>query len=232
VPGAGNPQSLNRYTYVNNNPLAYTDPSGHWPSWGHAFRGFVVQYVNDVTFGFGGAVYQAINGLSIDQDPSEGFQEGRQYGRALSTAQSVANVVAGSGLAAAGASAGPLTAAIALLGAGPSGGGTVVAGAVVITAEGAMVVIGLSEAAYGLAMLAYIKGDPLQGTNDDQPNPHDLRKLTRKEVRRYDLEAAKDADGVHPSTDLYVDVNTGQIWYRAEQEAPWQWLDTVPDLMK
>ena len=29
VPGAGNPQSLNRYTYVNNNPLAYIDPSGH-----------------------------------------------------------------------------------------------------------------------------------------------------------------------------------------------------------
>ncbi|MEM3434466.1 MAG: RHS repeat-associated core domain-containing protein, partial [Candidatus Methanomethyliaceae archaeon] len=30
VPEAGNPQSLNRYAYVNNNPLRYTDPSGHW----------------------------------------------------------------------------------------------------------------------------------------------------------------------------------------------------------
>ena len=29
VPGAGNPQSLNRYTYVNNNPMSYTDPDGH-----------------------------------------------------------------------------------------------------------------------------------------------------------------------------------------------------------
>ncbi len=29
VPEPGNPQSLNRYTYVNNNPLRYTDPSGH-----------------------------------------------------------------------------------------------------------------------------------------------------------------------------------------------------------
>jgi hypothetical protein len=29
VPGAGNPQNLNRYTYVNNSPLNYTDPSGH-----------------------------------------------------------------------------------------------------------------------------------------------------------------------------------------------------------
>ena len=29
VPQPGNPQSLNRYTYVNNNPLKYVDPSGH-----------------------------------------------------------------------------------------------------------------------------------------------------------------------------------------------------------
>jgi len=29
VPGAGNPQAFNRYSYVNNNPLRYTDPSGH-----------------------------------------------------------------------------------------------------------------------------------------------------------------------------------------------------------
>jgi hypothetical protein len=29
VPGAGNPQALNRYSYVFNNPLKYTDPSGH-----------------------------------------------------------------------------------------------------------------------------------------------------------------------------------------------------------
>jgi RHS repeat-associated protein len=31
VPSAGDPQSLNRYSYVRNNPLMYTDPSGHWP---------------------------------------------------------------------------------------------------------------------------------------------------------------------------------------------------------
>ncbi len=29
VPGAGNPQALNRYAYVLNSPLKYTDPSGH-----------------------------------------------------------------------------------------------------------------------------------------------------------------------------------------------------------
>lgn len=30
VPSPGNPQSLNRYSYVLNNPLKYRDPSGHW----------------------------------------------------------------------------------------------------------------------------------------------------------------------------------------------------------
>ena len=30
IPNAYNPQELNRYSYVNNNPLRYTDPSGHF----------------------------------------------------------------------------------------------------------------------------------------------------------------------------------------------------------
>ncbi len=30
VPGAGNPQNLNRYSYTLNNPLRYTDPTGHY----------------------------------------------------------------------------------------------------------------------------------------------------------------------------------------------------------
>lgn len=29
VPGYANPQNLNRYSYVTNNPLRYTDPTGH-----------------------------------------------------------------------------------------------------------------------------------------------------------------------------------------------------------
>ncbi len=31
VPEPGNPQSLNRYSYVGNNPIRYSDPSGHAP---------------------------------------------------------------------------------------------------------------------------------------------------------------------------------------------------------
>ena len=33
VPAPGNPQALNRYSYVYNNPLKYVDPSGHSPDW-------------------------------------------------------------------------------------------------------------------------------------------------------------------------------------------------------
>ncbi|WP_026371044.1 RHS repeat-associated core domain-containing protein [Kallotenue papyrolyticum] len=30
APGPQNPQELNRYSYVNNNPIRHTDPTGHW----------------------------------------------------------------------------------------------------------------------------------------------------------------------------------------------------------
>ena len=41
VPEPGNPQSLNRYAYVNNNPLRFADPSGYDPldaAWQEEFR--------------------------------------------------------------------------------------------------------------------------------------------------------------------------------------------------
>ena len=48
VPGAGNPQSLNRYAYVNINPLAHVDSSGH--CWGAA-SGIRGVWSYDVTCG-------------------------------------------------------------------------------------------------------------------------------------------------------------------------------------
>ena len=43
VPGAGNPQALNRYSYVLNRPINYSDPSGHDPldeNWAKEFTAF------------------------------------------------------------------------------------------------------------------------------------------------------------------------------------------------
>jgi RHS repeat-associated protein len=37
VPDAGNPQNLNRYAYVRDNPLRYADPTGHWIDEGGGF---------------------------------------------------------------------------------------------------------------------------------------------------------------------------------------------------
>jgi len=33
VPNLYNPQDLNRYSYTRNNPVRYTDPTGHFPDW-------------------------------------------------------------------------------------------------------------------------------------------------------------------------------------------------------
>jgi len=56
VPEPGNPQALNRYSYVLNNPVKYTDPSGHWiqledasfsQDYGFQFGPFGVRYASD-----------------------------------------------------------------------------------------------------------------------------------------------------------------------------------------
>jgi len=44
VPDFSNPQSLNRYSYVYNDPLKYTDPSGHNPLLATAALGFAVGF--------------------------------------------------------------------------------------------------------------------------------------------------------------------------------------------
>jgi len=69
VPNPGNPQSLNRYTYVYNNPLRYQDPTGHfaWIPIGAA----------------GGAVGGAIYGYYLEV--SENLSQGKNLGQALTT---------------------------------------------------------------------------------------------------------------------------------------------------
>jgi RHS repeat-associated protein len=155
VPEPGNPQSLNRFAYCLNNPVRYVDPTGHWPDWYQPIRGAIVQYANDMTLGFAGEAYRLINSLSIDEDPSHGFQQGREYGRAVSKGVATAQTLLGLAAAGLGAAMGPPTVALTTAGALPSGGVLAVGGAVALTAEGVMVVAGTAQAAYGTAVLAY-----------------------------------------------------------------------------
>jgi len=63
VPNPSDPQDLNRYSYVNNNPVKYTDPTGHkkfWKKFWKAFVGaFVGALVTVLTFGAGAPLWLA-----------------------------------------------------------------------------------------------------------------------------------------------------------------------------
>jgi len=78
VPEPGNPQSLNRYSYVNNNPLRYNDPTGHCQADMYGPRGCLGPYPDDgggvwESAAAGGAEYTwAIMG-GLGGDPDENF---------------------------------------------------------------------------------------------------------------------------------------------------------------
>ena len=55
IPNVGSSQSLNRYAYVNGNPLKYTDPSGHWLESAIDIA-FIIYDIHDI----------ATNGLSLE----------------------------------------------------------------------------------------------------------------------------------------------------------------------
>jgi len=105
VPEPGNPQALNRYSYANNAPLRYVDPSGH--------DGIdALTYLFGVAYGWAHAnlaalgplvpqpAMQQFEALAVD---SNAFAAGRVIGGLAAAAQGVGEVGGGSGIAASGA---------------------------------------------------------------------------------------------------------------------------------
>jgi RHS repeat-associated protein len=85
VPNHMNPQSLNRYSYVLNNPLMYIDPSGH--------------FFDPISIIIGGAVIGAlVSGYQSDWDPAVMIQ-GAMIGAVAGTAGYAAGVALGPGAA-------------------------------------------------------------------------------------------------------------------------------------
>ena len=77
VPNPGNPQDLNRYAYVRNNPLKYRDPTGHYifdedyPDPTSAY--YPVKHAYGSTYLLGPQDAEAILGVSVPQRISQGY---------------------------------------------------------------------------------------------------------------------------------------------------------------
>ncbi|USN45247.1 MAG: hypothetical protein H6502_04285 [Candidatus Woesearchaeota archaeon] len=90
-----NPQNLNKYTYTNNNPIKYTDPSGHWA---HIVVGGLL---GGVIGGGANLIQQIINGQSLF-DGTIDWGEVGIYAASGAAFGSVAAATGGLGVAAAG----------------------------------------------------------------------------------------------------------------------------------
>ncbi|MCP4964916.1 MAG: RHS repeat-associated core domain-containing protein [bacterium] len=67
VPDPSNPQALNRYSYVTNNPVRYTDPTGHCQSWDEE-AGCII-HGNGWSYRYGVVVPQAADGSTPWRSP-------------------------------------------------------------------------------------------------------------------------------------------------------------------
>jgi RHS repeat-associated protein len=139
VPGAGNPQALNRYSYSYNNPLKYTDRSGHCPNDFCDFFGGLFAQIgynsNPIPSGYVGSA----DALAVQPNESNSMLAGRLAGSVASGVLSYAEVAAGVAIGTGGGIGGALACA-------PTAGG------------GCVVAVGSVEVGAGLATEGVLTG--------------------------------------------------------------------------
>jgi hypothetical protein len=208
IPDPYNPQDWDRYSYSRNNPLKYTDPTGHDPEWVEYLEGAAYQFANDMT---GGAVDKIAIAYAVcmDCNASDAYKQGQQAGRAASTFVSSTEIVLGAaGTGAALAAIPPtiggglvctaLTATICAL---PSG--------VAVSIESVVAVGGVVVAGSGAVTAAYIKSNPLRG-NDATEAAKKLGYTKRIPPQKAPFDSHGQAVYYNPKTKSYISVDIDQ----------------------
>jgi len=236
VPQPGNPQALNRYSYVLNNPLKYTDPSGHDP-WLDWIIGFGYQFANNMAWG----LPNQILGTSWQEEQSYAFHEGQQVGQAVSQGVGVALAVDGAIKAGAGVALMPATGGTALVAAVPSGGTSLVVGGSAIVIEGEVVVAGVAEAAYGTGVFfasaanqpkppRYTKHNFRRNLENRTPKPQGMQNPEAHHMLPQEFADRFGEHGVNvhdPRWGAWVEGGGGHQSWSKSYNAAWKaWLDT------
>ncbi|MBI5653891.1 MAG: DUF2380 domain-containing protein [Chloroflexi bacterium] len=168
VPEPGNPQTLNRYSYVNNNPLRYVDPTGHdfWESLANFWGGFSKQFVYDNVAALAPQVKE-----SLAAKPNEPIETtvGRHVGNAASIAQSVGEVVKGISTIVGGGLGGAATCL------GTAGGGCA-AGVVVMGAGAAVVAHGVATGVTAALEEGAMLGEAAKNMSAAKGKPSEIHK--------------------------------------------------------
>jgi len=179
VPEPASPSDFNRYAYVRNSPLKYIDPSGHGPpDWLERVQGAFMQFANDMLLGAPTLVF----GDAWQYNPSEAFQEGRELGRVASKVTGIALTVDGAKNTAAGLTAMVPTAGVGTACTAGTGGACGVPTVAALTAEAGLVVGGVLEAGWGIAVVNYAKKHPVNGGEGDRRETSDWRPLAQTDL--------------------------------------------------
>jgi RHS repeat-associated protein len=240
-----NPQDWDRYVYSRNNPVKYTDPSGHSPTWWDYIGGAAYQYANDVTLGAVDKIAESFN-LCMDCNRSAAFEQGMGAGRTASIVVSSTEMVLGTAAAAEGLAAIGPTAGGGILCAAATAGACLAVAGVGLTVEGAVVVGGTLEAVHGAATAAFINSNSLNSGNYSASNfaknlqnrvekPTNIKNPQAHHMLQQALEARFKKLGINihdPKWGAWVEgapPGSHQKWTSAYQREWGTWLDNNPN---